>query len=76
MMILLLCRLSVAGYLYDPNGFRVEKTGGAGKVHYVQLLNGEVGYRKEFSGKEYSFVYLAGVHLAREDGVIGGRGKK
>ena len=39
----------VSSYIYDPNGFRVEKTGGKGKLHYVPLLNGEVGYRKEFS---------------------------
>jgi RHS repeat-associated protein len=68
---------TVARYLYDPNGFRVEKLSSKGKVHYVQLLNGEVGYRKEITvNKEYSFIYFAGFHLARVDGVIGGTGKK
>ena len=33
-------------YIYDPNGFRVEKVGSKGKVHYVPLLNGEVGYQE------------------------------
>ena len=46
-------------------------------MHYVPLLNGEVGYRKEFSNDvEYSFVYVGGQHFARVDGVIGGAGKK
>ena len=68
---------AVASYIYDPNGFRVEKTGSKGKIDYVPLLNGEVGYRKEFaSGKEYSFIYVGGTHLARVNGVIGGEGKK
>jgi RHS repeat-associated protein len=67
----------VCSYIYDPNGFRVEKVGSKGKIHYVPLLNGEVGYRKEFStGKEYSFIYVGGTHLAKVNGVIGGDGKK
>lgn len=67
----------VSSYTYDPNGFRVEKVGSKGKIHYVPLLNGEVGYRKEFtSGKEYSFIYVGIQHLARVNGVIGGSGKK
>ena len=67
----------VASYIYDPNGFRVEKVGSKGKIDYVPLLNGEVGYRKEFSsGKEYSFIYVGGTHLVRVNGVIGGEGKK
>ena len=67
----------VASYIYDPTGFRVEKVGSKGKIDYVPLLNGEVGYRKEFSSsKEYSFIYVGGTHLARVNGVIGGSGKK
>jgi RHS repeat-associated protein len=67
----------VSTYIYDPNGFRVEKVGGKGKIHYVPLLNGEVGYRKEFAtNAEYSFIYVGIQHLARVNGVIGGRGKK
>ena len=67
----------VSSYIYDPNGFRVEKVGSKGKFHYVPLLNGEVGYRKEFSSnKEYSFIYVGIQHLARVNGVIGGSGKK
>lgn len=67
----------VSSYIYDPNGFRVEKVGGKGKIHYVPLLNGEVGYRKEFAtDTEYSFIYVGGQHLARVNGVIGGNGKK
>ena len=67
----------VSTYTYDPNGFRVEKTGGNGKVHYVPLLNGEVGYRKEFSNNvEYSFIYIGGQHFARVDGEIGSNAKK
>jgi len=67
----------VSNYIYDPSGFRVEKNGGKGRIDYAPLLNGEVGYRKEFqSGKEYSFIYVGGQHLARVDGVIGGEGKK
>ena len=67
----------VSTYTYDPNGFRVEKVGSKGKIHYVPLLNGEVGYRKEFSSNsEYSFIYVGGQHFARVDGVIGGEGKK
>ena len=67
----------VASYIYDLNGFRVKKTGSKGKNDYVPLLNGEVGYRKGFSsGKEYSFIYVGGTHLARVNGVIGGDGKK
>ena len=62
----------VSSYIYDPNGFRVEKDGSQGRVDYVPLLNGEVGYRKEFgSSKEYSFIYTGGQHLARVNGVIG-----
>jgi RHS repeat-associated protein len=67
----------VSSYVYDPNGFRVEKDGSQGRIDYVPLLNGEVGYRKEFShNKEYSFIYTGGQHLARVNGVIGGSGKK
>ena len=67
----------VSSYIYDPNGFRVQKVGSKGRVDYVPLLNGEVGYRKEFStGKEYSFIYVGGTHLARVNGVIGGDGEK
>jgi RHS repeat-associated protein len=67
----------VNSYIYDPNGFRVEKVGSKGKVHYVPLLNGEVGYRKEFTtNTEYSFVYVGVQKLARVSGVIGGSGKK
>ena len=67
----------VSNYIYDPNGFRVEKVGSKGKIHYVPLLNGEVGYRKELStSKEYSFIYIGGQHLARVNGVVGGSGKK
>ncbi len=67
----------VSSYVYDPNGFRVEKTGSKGKVHYVPLLNGEVGYKKEFtSGKEFSFVYVGITKLARVDGTIGSSGAK
>ena len=67
----------VSSYIYDPNGFRVQKVGSKGKIDYVPLLNGEVGYRKEFStGKEYSFIYVGGQHLARVNDVIGGDGKK
>jgi RHS repeat-associated protein len=67
----------LASYIYDPNGFRVEKVGSKGKIDYVPLLNGEVGYRKEIStGKEYSFIYVGGTHLARVNGVVGGEGKK
>ena len=67
----------VSSYVYDPNGFRVEKNASKGKIHYVPLLNGEVGYRKEFSSnKEYSFIYVGIQHLARVNGVIGGSGKK
>ena len=67
----------IASYIYDPTGFRVEKVGSKGKIDYVPLLNGEVGYRKEFSSsKEYSFIYVGGTHLARVNGVIGGSGKK
>lgn len=67
----------VSSYIYDPSGFRVEKQGSRGKVHYVSLLNGEVGYKKEFSGgKEYSYIYVGGQKLARVNGVIGGDGKK
>jgi RHS repeat-associated protein len=70
-------RVTVSSYIYDPNGFRVEKIGSKGRIDYVPLLNGEVGYRKEFSsGKEYSFIYVGGQHLARVNGVIGGDGKK
>ena len=66
-----------SSYTYNPNGFRVEKTGSKGKIHYVPLLNGEVGYRKEFStNAEYSFIYVGIQHLARVNGVIGGSGKK
>ncbi len=62
----------VSSYVYDPNGFRVEKDGSQGRIDYVPLLNGEVGYRKEFgSSKEYSFIYTGGQHLARVNGVIG-----
>jgi RHS repeat-associated protein len=69
--------VTVSSYIYDPNGFRVEKVGSKGRIDYVPLLNGEVGYRKEFSsGKEYSFIYVGGQHLARVNGVIGGDGKK
>ncbi len=43
----------------------------------MPLLNGEVGYRKEFAtNTEYSFIYTGGQHLARVNGVIGGSGKK
>jgi RHS repeat-associated protein len=64
--------VTVSSYIYDPNGFRVEKVGSRGRIDYVSLLNGEVGYRKEFStNKEYSFIYVGGIHLARVDGVIG-----
>ena len=43
----------------------------------MPLLNGEVGYRKEFAAnKEYSFIYVGIQHLARVNGVIGGSGKK
>ena len=67
----------VSTYTYDPNGFRVEKVGSKGKIHYIPLLNGEVGYRKEFSSNvEYSFIYIRGQHFARVDGVIGSNGKK
>jgi RHS repeat-associated protein len=67
----------VSSYIYDPNGFRVQKVGSKGKIDYVPLLNGEVGYRKEFStGTEYSFIYVDGTHLARVNGVIGGDGEK
>ncbi len=67
----------VSAYTYDPNGFRVEKVGSTGKTHYIPHLNGEVGYRKEFSSNaEYSFIYVGGQHFARVDGVIGGNGKK
>ena len=67
----------VSSYIYDPNGFRVEKVGSKGKIHYVPLLNGEVGYKKEFSSnKEYSFIYVGIQHLARVNGVIGGSGKR
>ena len=67
----------VSSFIYDPNGFRVEKVGSKGKVHYVPLLNGEVGYRKEINkGKEYSFIYVGGQHLARVNGIVGGAGKK
>ena len=67
----------VSSYVYDPNGFRVEKNGSKGKIHYVPLLNGEVGYRKEFtSGKEYSWVYVGGQKLARVNGTIGSLAKK
>ena len=67
----------VSSYIYDPNGFRVEKVGSKGKIHYVPLLNGEVGYRKEFStNAEYSFIYVGGQHFARVNGVVGGSGKK
>ena len=67
----------VSTYTYDPNGFRVEKVGSKGKIHYIPLLNGEVGYRKEFSSNvEYSFIYIGGQHFARVDGVIGSNGKK
>ena len=67
----------VSTYIYDPNGFRVEKVGSKGKIHYVPLLNGEVGYRKEFAtNMEYSFIYVGIQHLARVNGVIGGSGKK
>ena len=67
----------VSTYIYAPNGFRVEKVGSKGKIHYVPLLNGEVGYRKEFStNAEYSFIYVGIQHLARVNGVIGGSGKK
>lgn len=67
----------VSSYIYDPNGFRVEKVGSKGKIHYVPLLNGEVGYRKEFAtNAEYSFIYVGIQHLARVNGVIGGSGKK
>ena len=62
----------VSSYIYDPNGFRVEKDGSQGRIDYVPLLNGEVGYRKEFgSSKEYSFIFTGGQHLARVNGVIG-----
>ena len=67
----------VSSYIYDPSGFRVEKVGSKGKVNYVPLLNGEVGYRKEINkGQEYSFIYVGGQHLARVNGVVGGSGKK
>ena len=67
----------VSSYIYDPNGFRVQKVGSTGRIDYVPLLNGEVGYRKEFtSGKEYSWVYVGGTKLARVDGTIGGTGAK
>ena len=67
----------VSSYIYDPNGFRVEKIGSKGRIDYVPLLNGEVGYRKEFSANmEYSFIYVGGQHLARVNGIIGGDGKK
>ncbi len=67
----------VSTYIYDPNGFRVEKNGNKGRIDYVPLLNGEVGYRKEFSAnKEFSFIYVGGQHLARVNGVIGGADKK
>jgi RHS repeat-associated protein len=67
----------VASYIYDPSGFRVQKVGSKGKIDYVPLLNGEVGYRKEFStSKEYSYIYVGGTHLARVNGVIGSDGKK
>ncbi len=67
----------VSAYTYDPNGFRVEKVGSTGKIHYVPHLNGEVCYRKEFSSNlEYSFIYVGGQHFARVDGVIGGNGQK
>ena len=47
------------------------------KIHYVQLLSGEVGYRKEIAtNREYSFIYVGIQHLARVNGVIGGSGKK
>ena len=62
----------VSSYIYDPNGFRVEKNGSKGRIDYVPLLNGEVGCRKDFSNnKEYSFIYVGGLHLARVNGVIG-----
>ena len=62
----------VSSYIYDPNGFRVEKVGSKGKIHYVPLLNGEVGYRKEFTcGKEYSWIYVGSQKLARVNGTIG-----
>jgi hypothetical protein len=49
----------VFGYIYDPNGFRVEKVGSKGKIHYVPLLYGEVGYWKEYAtNAEYSFIYV------------------
>jgi len=67
----------VSSYLYDPDGFRVEKMGSQGRIDYVPVLNGEVGYRKEFtSGKEYSWVYVGGTKLARVDGTIGSTGAK
>lgn len=67
----------VSNYVYDPSGFRVEKSDSKGRIDYVPLLNGEVGYRKEFnSGREYSFIYVGGQHLARVNGVVGGGGKK
>ena len=67
----------VSSYIYDPNGFRVEKIGSQGTIHYVPLLNGEVGYRKEITNhKEYSFIYVGGQHLARVNGIIGGDAKK
>jgi hypothetical protein len=58
-------------------GKSMRKNGSNGKVHYVPLLNEEVGYRKEFSSNaEYSFIYVGGQHFARVDGVIGVNGKK
>ena len=55
----------------------MEKNGSHGRIDYVPLLNGEVGYRKEYTtGKEYSFIYVGGQHLARVNGVIGSDGPK
>ena len=62
----------ISSYIYDPNGFRVEKIGSKGKIHYVPLLNGEVGYKKELTNnKEYSYVYVGINKLARINGIIG-----
>lgn len=66
-----------ASYSYDPTGFRVQKTGSKGTIHYVQLLNGEVGYKKELTGgQETAYIYVGIQHLARVDGNVGGPGKK
>jgi RHS repeat-associated protein len=59
--------VTVASYLYDEFGLRLNKTGLSGKIDYVFDTNGNVVYEQE--NRDYlEYIYVLGKHFARVDG--------